>query len=361
LRYRLKSAKEQAEATVRTVVPTGTHLTGPDLTGSSPKFQAVLEDVGIVASVDRPVLITGETRTGKELEAQAIHKSGPRRQQPFVPINCAAIPAALLETLASVADSIAQGIERNRGEEALQVIQEELERVARITMMGELTASIAHEINQPLTSIVSNANACSRMLGAKSPDMKQITAAVADIAEEATHASEVISRIRMLLKKGALERAPVFLNELLREVLTLTRGEILKNQIAMQIELCAELPPVMGDRVELQQVVLNLIMNGIEAMALMTNASRKLLIRSETSEPCAVLVSVQDTGVGIDPQNMHRIFEPFFTSKLGGMGMGLSICRSIIEAHGGRLWVESQPSHGAVFQFTLPISGGETP
>jgi PAS domain S-box-containing protein len=251
--------------------------------------------------------------------------------------------------------------ERKRSREALQLAREELERVARITMMGELTASIAHEINQPLTSIVSNANACSRMLGAKSPDMKEIAAAVADIAEEATHASEVISRIRMFLKDGARVRAPVYLNEIIREVLTLTRGEILKNHIAMQIELCAELPPVLGDRVELQQVVLNLIMNGIEAMALVTNTSRKLLIRSEPSEPGAVLVWVQDAGLGIDPQNMHRIFEPFFTSKLGGMGMGLSICRSIIEAHGGRLWVESQPNHGAVFKFTLPISGGGTP
>jgi signal transduction histidine kinase len=227
--------------------------------------------------------------------------------------------------------------------------------------MGELTASIAHEINQPLTSIVSNANACSRMLSAKSPDMKEIADAVADIAEEAAHASEVISRIRMFLKNGARVRAPVYLNEIIREVLTLIRGEILKNQIAIQIELCAELPPVLGDRVELQQVILNLIMNGIEAMTSITNVSRKLLIQSGTLEPPGVLVSVQDTGVGIDPRNMHRIFDPFFTSKLGGMGMGLSIGRSIIEAHGGRLWVESQPDRGAVFQFTLPILDGGAP
>jgi PAS domain S-box-containing protein len=251
--------------------------------------------------------------------------------------------------------------ERIRSREALERAQEELERVARITMMGELTASIAHEINQPLTSIVSNANACSRMLSAKSPDMKEIAAAVADIAEEATHASEVISRIRMFLKNGARVRAPVYLNEIIREVLTLIRGEILKNQIAIRIELCAELPPVLGDRVELQQVILNLIMNGIEAMTSITNVSRKLLIQSGTLEPPGVLVSVQDTGVGIDPRNMHRIFDPFFTSKLGGMGMGLSIGRSIIEAHGGRLWVESQSDRGAVFQFTLPILDGGTP
>lgn len=251
--------------------------------------------------------------------------------------------------------------ERIRSREALDRAQEELERIARITMMGELTASIAHEINQPLTSIVSNANACSRMLSAKSPDMKEIADAVADIAEEATHASEVISRIRMFLKNGARVRAPVYLNEIIREVLTLIRGEILKNQIAIQIELCAELPPVLGDRVELQQVILNLIMNGIEAMTSITNVSRKLLIRSDTFEPPAVLVSVQDTGVGIDPRNMHRIFDPFFTSKLGGMGMGLSIGRSIIESHGGRLWVESQSDRGAVFQFTLPILDGGAP
>jgi PAS domain S-box-containing protein len=251
--------------------------------------------------------------------------------------------------------------ERIRSTEALERAQEELERIARITMMGELTASIAHEINQPLTSIVSNANACSRMLSAKSPDMKEIADAVKDIAEEATHASEVISRIRMFLNNGARVRAPVYLNEIIREVLTLIRGEILKNQIAIQIELCAELPPVLGDRVELQQVILNLIMNGIEAMTSITNVSRKLLIQSGTLEPPGVLVSVQDTGVGIDPRNMHRIFDPFFTSKLGGMGMGLSIGRSIIESHGGRLWVESQSDRGAVFQFTLPILDGGAP
>jgi signal transduction histidine kinase len=191
--------------------------------------------------------------------------------------------------------------------------------------------------------------------------MKEIATAVADIAEAATHASEVISRIRMLLKKGVQERAPVYLNEIIGEVLTLTQGEILKNHIAMQTDLCAELPPILGDRVELHQVVLNLIINGIEAMRSITNASRKLLIRAGTLEPDAVLVSVQDTGVGIDPRNIHRIFEPFFTSKLGGMGMGLSIGRSIIEAHGGRLWVESQPDRGAVFQFTLPILDGGAP
>ena len=165
----------------------------------------------------------------------------------------------------------------------------------------------------------------------------------------------------MLSKKGILERAPVYLNEIIRGVLTLTQGEILKNQIALQTDLCAELPPILGDRVELQQVVLNLIINGIEAMTSITKARRKLLIRSVALEPDAVLVSVQDTGIGIDPGNMHRIFEPFFTSKLGGMGMGLSIGRSIIESHEGRLWVESQPDRGALFQFTLPVLDGGAP
>jgi len=288
-----------------------------------------------------------------EFEEVALHEDGPHTSivHKFPLLDAAG-------KIYAIGGIVTDITERKRSRQALQLAQEELERVARVTIMGELTASIAHEINQPLTSIVTNANACSRMLGAKSPDMKEITAAVADIAEAATHASEVISRIRMLLKKGTLEREPVYLNEIIRGVLTLTQGEILKNQIAMQTDLCAELPLVLGDRVELQQVVLNLIINGIEAMTSITNAPRKLPIRSAALEPDAVLVSVQDTGVGIDPGNMHRIFEPFFTSKLGGMGMGLAIGRSIIESHQGRLWVESQPDRGAVFQFTLPILDG---
>lgn len=291
-----------------------------------------------------------------EFEEVALHEDGPHTSivHKFPLLDAAG-------KIYAIGGIVTDITERKRSRQALQLAQEELERVARVTIMGELTASIAHEINQPLTRIVTNANACSRMLGAKSPDMKEIAAAVADIAEAATHASEVISRIRMLLKKGILEREPVYLNEIIRGVLTLTQGEILKNQIVMQTDLCAELPPILGDRVELQQVVLNLIINGIEAMTSITNAPRKLLIRSVALEPDAVLVSVQDTGVGIDPRNMHRIFEPFFTSKLGGMGMGLSIGRSIIESHEGRLWVESRPDRGAVFQFTLPISDGGGP
>lgn len=291
-----------------------------------------------------------------EFEEVALHEDGPHTSivHKFPLLDAAG-------KICAIGGIVTDITERKRSRQALQLAQEELERVARVTIMGELTASIAHEINQPLTSIVTNANACSRMLGAKSPDMKEIAAAVADIVEAATHASEVISGIRTLLKKGILEREPVYLNEIIREVLTLTQGEILKNQIAMQTDLCAELPPILGDRVELQQVVLNLILNGIEAMTSITNTRRKLLIRSVALEPDAVLVSVQDTGVGIDPGNMHRIFEPFFTSKLGGMGMGLSIGRSIIESHEGRLWVESQPDRGAVFQFTLPILDGGVP
>ena len=251
--------------------------------------------------------------------------------------------------------------ERKRAEEALRGMQTELAHAARVMSMGELTASIAHEINQPLTVIITNANACSHLLAGESPDLAEVREAMVDIAAAGTRASEVIARIRALLQKAAPEKTWLDLNEVIQEILSLTRSELRTHQISVQIDLPAGLPPVLGDRVQLQQVLLNLIMNGIEAMAASTTWPRMLLIRSQVHDSHSVLVAVQDSGVGLNPQDMDRLFQTFFTTKSGGMGMGLAISRSIIEAHGGRLWAATNPGPGATFHFTLPTYREGTP
>jgi PAS domain S-box-containing protein len=244
--------------------------------------------------------------------------------------------------------------ERKRAEEQLRMAQAELTHVARVMTMGELTASIAHEINQPLASIVNNANACGRLLDAKPPDLEEVRLAVIDIAQAGTRASEVITRIRALLKKNTPARDRVDINEVIREVLALVPAELEKHRISARTDLLPGLTPVLGDRIQLQQLVLNLIMNGIEAMASIASGSRLLLIRSQIHESGNVLVSVQDTGTGLDTKNASHIFDAFFTTKPAGMGMGLPICRSIVEAHGGQLSLGPNESEGATFQFTLP-------
>jgi PAS domain S-box-containing protein len=243
--------------------------------------------------------------------------------------------------------------EHKRAEEALRGMQTELAHAARVMGMGELTASIAHEINQPLTVVITNANACSYLLAGESPDLAEVREAMVDIAAAGTWASEVIARVRALLQKAAPEKMRLDLNEVIQEILSLMRSELRTYQISVQIDLPAGLPPVLGDRVQLQQVFLNLIMNGIEAMAASTTWPRMLLIRSQVHNFHSVLVSVQDSGVGLNPQDMDRFFNTFFTTKSGGMGMGLAISRSIIEAHGGRLWATANPGPGATFHFTL--------
>lgn len=245
--------------------------------------------------------------------------------------------------------------ERKRAEEALQEAKAELAHVARVTTMGELTASIAHEINQPLATVVTNANACYRLLASESPDLEEVREAVADIAEAGMRAGEVISRIRALLKKGTPEKTPLDINQVIEEVLTLTRSELQRHGVLLRTELLAGLPLVLGDRVQLQQMILNLTLNGMEAMTSIRNGPRLLLIRSQVHHSRGVLVEVQDSGVGLDRGSIERLFDPFFTTKPNGMGMGLAICRTIIEAHGGHLWATPNNGQGATFQFTLPV------
>ena len=243
--------------------------------------------------------------------------------------------------------------EQKRAEEAIQATRTQLAHMARVKTVGELTASIAHEINQPLTAVVADANACRRMLDSPAPDFKEVRQAVIDIAENGTRASEVISRIRALMKKTPPEKARLNINEIIRSVLALTKTEADKHRIAIQPALSSELPQVLGDKIELQQVILNLLMNGIEAMVSVMDRPRLLRITSQREQSGEVGIAVQDSGTGFTREQMGSIFETFFTTKPGGMGMGLPISRTIVEAHGGRLWATLAKTGGAVFQFTL--------
>jgi PAS domain S-box-containing protein len=244
--------------------------------------------------------------------------------------------------------------ESRRAEEAVQTARAELARVVRVTTLGELTASIAHEINQPLAAIVNNANASRRILASAEPDLEEVRQAVMEIAEAGTRTGEIISRVRALLKKTASERHPVDINQVIHEVLALIPHELEKQQVSLEMELEPAPPPVLGDRVQLQQVLLNLIMNGIEAMHTILDRPRILLIRSDAHES-GLEVMVEDSGCGLDPQSVLHMFDTFFTTKVSGMGMGLPISRSIIEAHSGRLWASlDRAAQGAAFHFSLP-------
>jgi PAS domain S-box-containing protein len=247
--------------------------------------------------------------------------------------------------------------DRRRAEEALQETQDHLAQVTRRQAMGELAAAIAHEVNQPLTAIVTNANFSLRQLDGSAPNLAELRAAITEVVIDGTRASAVISRIRGLLVKGTPRRSGLDINEIIQEVTTLLRSELARNRIYLRTELAANLPRVHGDPVQLQQVLINLIMNALEAMRLSTEQPRKLLIRSAKNADRA-LVQVQDSGPGIEPGLADRIFEPFFTTKAEGIGMGLSISHSIIESHGGQLSFVSS-SQGALFEFTLPVTMNE--
>jgi PAS domain S-box-containing protein len=264
----------------------------------------------------------------------------------------AGVPGSERRLVATVSRDIT---ERKLAEEALRAAQGDLAHVTRVTTMGELTASIAHEINQPLSAIVNNANACRRLLAVPSPDLDEVRQAVTDIADLGTRAGEVISRIRAFMKKAIPMKTQVDLNQVIVEVLALIPAEMATHKIAVVTELSPGLPPVLGDRIQLQQVLLNLIMNGIESMTSSSDRPRVLMIRSQTQESGHVLVAVQDSGTGLDAKAMSHIFDTFFTTKPAGMGMGLAISRSIVEAHGGRLWPVPDASEGAIFNLTLPV------
>jgi PAS domain S-box-containing protein len=252
--------------------------------------------------------------------------------------------------------NISAAIRADHVEQALREAQAELAHITRVTTLGEMTASIAHELNQPLGAVLANAEACLRWLDRETPDVEAARRSVEWVIDDSNRANEVIRRVRSLAKKTDLEKAPVDLNEVGNEVIMLVRGELISHQVSVRTEFAPALPIILGDRVQLQQVIINLMMNGIEAMGSVTDRRRELVIRSGRDETQQVLLSVTDCGVGISAEDADRVFTAFFTTKSSGMGMGLSICRSIIEAHGGRLWAAANVPHGATFHFTLPLN-----
>jgi C4-dicarboxylate-specific signal transduction histidine kinase len=241
-------------------------------------------------------------------------------------------------------------------EEQLRVSRHELTQISRQTTMGAMTASIAHEVNQPLAAIVANANAALRWLAKGQPDLTEVHSILKRIVSDGLRAGQVVASIRSMFGKDRGETSLVTVNDLIDEVLTLVNGELASNRISLRKELGEGLPRVMADRVQIQQVLVNLIMNGIEAMSTIADRERVLIVKSEEVQSDHVLITLQDSGTGIDPAHMDRIFDAFFTTKDRGMGMGLSICRSIVESHGGALWASPHNPHGTSFYLKLPIT-----
>jgi len=244
--------------------------------------------------------------------------------------------------------------ERKQAEEALRQAQADLARISRVTTMGELTASLAHEVNQPIGAAVTDANTCLRWLNREHPDLEEARQAASRVVKDATRAAEVINRTRLLFKKGTPQSELVDMNEVVREMLALTVGDMSRRSIAVRLELAEDLPQITGDHVQLQQVLMNLMVNGIDAMK-DSDGTRELAIHSQRADDHQVKVTISDTGMGLPPRHEDKIFHAFFTTKPNGTGMGLRISRSIIEAHGGRLWASDNSPRGACFHLTLPI------
>jgi signal transduction histidine kinase len=261
----------------------------------------------------------------------------------------------VIELITDFAAEAAIALEITRRERQYRELQMELAHANRITTMGQLTASIVHEVNQPITAAVSYALAARRWLNADPPNFREVDDALSLIVKEGNRAGEVVGRIRDLIKKAPPRKDRVEINGAIREVIELTYSEAVKNGVSVQTQFAESLPIIQGDRVQLQQVMLNLIINAIQAMSGLAAGVRELRITTENTESEGVRLAVRDSGPGLSSENFQRLFEPFYTTKPNGMGMGLSICRSIIEAHGGRLWATGQP-RGALFQFTIPTN-----
>jgi len=319
---------------------------------SNPKFvqwRARAEACGIKSLVSLPLIVDGMVIGGLVIYSE----------------ESAAFDEKETELLQQAATDLTHGVillrtsvARYCAEEALNETKEELGRISRVTTMGELTASIAHEVNQPLAGVVTNANASLRWLATDPPNLGEVREAIQRIVRDGNRASEVIARIRALLRKGEPVARRLDLNDTIREVVALTQSEADRRGASLQAELAANLPAVTGDRVQLQQVLLNLIVNALDAMNAVADRERVVCVRTSAPEPKFILVAVEDSGVGIDPEQAARLFDSFYTTKSEGLGMGLSISRSIVEAHGGRLWATPNEGPGARFQFTLPVEEG---
>jgi signal transduction histidine kinase len=303
-------------------------------------FRDLALGYGLRACWSTPIL----SSEGKVLGTFAIYYPEPRIPTPY--------ERNIIEQITHLA-SIA--VEREQAETALRQAQADLTHVSRVTTMGELTASLAHEVNQPIAAALTNANTCMLWLAGDTPNIDEAREAAMRIVQDGTRASEIISRIRLLFTKGTLQRDLVDVNDVIREMIVLLRSEATRYAIEFRIVLAEDCPQVLGDRVQLQQVLMNLIMNSIEAMKEVGGA-RELAITSARAEPEQVLVTVSDTGVGLPPDHVEQIFKAFFTSKPHGTGMGLSISRSIVESHGGRLWAADNATRGASFHLTLPTA-----
>jgi PAS domain S-box-containing protein len=288
-------------------------------------------------------------RTDFEMEYGIVHPDGTIKYVQTVGHPVFGPSGELVEFVGTLVDVT----ERKQADEALHKTQMELAHVARVATLGELAASIAHEVNQPLAAIVTNGEVGLRWLDREVPDLAEVREALGDMIRNGRRASEIIQRLRALSRKSETQKVAVDINDAISEVIPLVQQEVLSHRVSLRLELAPTLPAVLGDRVQLQQVIINLIVNGMEAMAPVTDRRRELVVRSQLDDSGEVLVAVEDAGVGIDPENAKQLFNAFFTTKPSGMGMGLSICRSIIDAHGGRLWAEANEPRGAVFQFTL--------
>jgi PAS domain S-box-containing protein len=293
------------------------------------------------------------TGTAQPYERECFRKDGSR-----VPalIGSAAVDEQRDQGVAFVLDLTERKraeAEARESEQKYRQMQTELAHVNRVTTMGQLAASIAHEVNQPIAGAVTNAEAAMRWLGRR--DLEKVRESLQDIVKDGNRASAVIGRIRALVKKVPARKDGLEINEVIREVIELTHGEVVKNRVSLQTQLAAGLPLIQGDRVQLQQVILNLIINAIEAMSNINEGSRELLVATGKDESSGVVVAVQDSGPGLNQDSFDRLFDAFYTTKPSGMGMGLSICRSIVEAHGGQIWGSRNSGPGATIQFTLPV------
>jgi C4-dicarboxylate-specific signal transduction histidine kinase len=262
-------------------------------------------------------------------------------------------------TLIEYAGTIVDCTDQKLAEATLRATQSELARASRLATLGELTASIAHEVNQPLAAIIAQSDAARRWLGRASPEVGEPARAIEGVSENARRARDVIARIRSLARKADNERELLDLNEIIREILTLVDGELRQNSVTLRTDFDPTLPRIFGDRVQLQQVAVNLIVNGVESISTLTQGARELVIQTSLSDGEEVHVAIQDSGVGLPEQDLQTIFEPFYTTKSQGMGIGLSISRSIIQAHSGRLWAErNKDASGLTVHFTLPAREG---